>query len=361
MICLVFSAAVAAFAALVFVFDLNSRAANDKPELRVSADSTPLAPVPSPPPSAVPSPSASAQPGYTATSIVIDGSSAVTLASREAAEELINNVISYYNGLFPHASSKETVIENTVGFAASPGSSSIVSYDTAFSLLTGSGSPLRVVTTIRYSEIETIAHDVEIREDYSLYKGTRYIEVYGGDGQRINVFESVYINGVEETSAKLEAVAAIAPVKEVIRVGTRPLPDDGYTPNGSWGISDCPNIGLRFIKPCEGDVTRYFGFYGKTFHNGLDFDAPPGSDIKAACSGKIKAALERGEYGLVIEIDCGDGAVLRCAGLASLAVSVGDSVNSGDIIGSAGTGGLHIEMLIDGVPRNPRPYLFGLI
>ncbi len=358
---MIFSAAAAVFAALVFVFGLNRHAAHGNPESSVPARSTPSAQEASPLPSATPYPSAPVQPGYVATSIIIDGNNVATLASREAAEELINNVVSYFSGLFPHASSKETVIENTIEFAASPDSSSIISYDTAYSRLTGDNSPLRVATTVSYIEIETIKHEVELKEDNSLYRGTRYIEVYGRDGQQISVFESMYINGVEEASAKLDAEVTVDPVKEIIRIGTRDLPDDGYTPNGSWGISNCPDVGMRFTMPCDGNVTKYFGFYGKTFHNGLDFGIPSGGDIRAACSGRIKAALERGEYGLVVEIDCGDGVVLRYAGLESFRVSIGESVKPGDIIGSAAADGLHIEMIIDGVPRNPRPYLFGLI
>lgn len=366
-ICLIFFAAASAFAVLVFAFGLNGS--------NVPLPSTPPSPaVPGSKAPAASTPGAlnSAQPTqtpppeddgsvYVATSIIVDGNNVATLASREAAEELINNIISYYNGLFPHASSRETSIENTIEFAASPDSGSIISYDTAYSLLTGADSPLRVVTTIRYSEIETILHEVEIKEDPSMYAGTRYIEVCGRDGQRISLFESTYVNGVEEVSARLNEGIEVAAVKEIIRVGTRSLPPDGYTPNGSWGLSNCPDVGLSFIIPCEGDVTRYFGFYGQTFHNGVDFNPPAGSAVKVACAGKVRSALELGEYGRVVEIDCGGGVILRYAGLSLFEVSVGQSVESAQTIGAASGAGVHIELIIDGVPRNPRPYLLGLI
>ena len=73
--------------------------------------------------------------------------------------------------------------------------------------------------------------------------------------------------------------------------------------------------------------------------------------------------MMRGGYGLTVEIDHGNGFLTRYAHLKDITVSVGDSVEQGQVIGYVGSTGnaeramLRFELRIDGVAYNPRYYL----
>ena len=73
--------------------------------------------------------------------------------------------------------------------------------------------------------------------------------------------------------------------------------------------------------------------------------------------------MERGGYGLVVEIAHEGGFLTRYANLGEVKVSLGDAVNKGDTIALAGSSGnaakakLHFELLHNGTAYNPRNYL----
>ena len=82
----------------------------------------------------------------------------------------------------------------------------------------------------------------------------------------------------------------------------------------------------------------------------------------ASCSGTVTCLMERGGYGLVVEIDHGNGFLTRYAKLSGSLVKLGDRVEQGQTVGTAGeleSGGfgLHFELRIDGFAFNPRYYL----
>ena len=68
-------------------------------------------------------------------------------------------------------------------------------------------------------------------------------------------------------------------------------------------------------------------------------------------------------YGLMVEIDHGDGFVTRYAHNAENTVVVGQEVQKGQLIGYMGSTGratgpnMHFEVLKDGAPQNPVNYI----
>jgi len=102
-------------------------------------------------------------------------------------------------------------------------------------------------------------------------------------------------------------------------------------------------------------------------HEGVDILAPLGEVVHAAKAGTVCAVEEDGLYGTVVTVDHGDGTAAVYANLASVpAVSAGDFVSAGDVIGSVGTTALceigqgthlHFAMYQDGVSVNPLDYL----
>lgn len=99
------------------------------------------------------------------------------------------------------------------------------------------------------------------------------------------------------------------------------------------------------------------------FHAGLDFRGQYGTPIHATAPGKVLTAERRGPYGLMVEIDHGNGIRTRYGHMQSLAVSAGQEIAFGQIVGTLGSTGrstgphLHYEVWYDGKARNPVSFL----
>ena len=99
-------------------------------------------------------------------------------------------------------------------------------------------------------------------------------------------------------------------------------------------------------------------------HKGLDIAASYGTPIKATASGTVKYAGYYGGYGNFVVIDHGNG-IETCYGhCSSINVSVGKSVEAGDVIAKVGSTGnstgnhCHFEVRVNGTQVNPQKYLY---
>lgn len=123
------------------------------------------------------------------------------------------------------------------------------------------------------------------------------------------------------------------------------------------------------IAPVDGPVGSGFGFRADPFthrtalHTGLDFPADPGTAIVAAAGGVVLSAGPHPQYGLLVELDHGNGLVTRYAHTSKMLVKPGDLVKRGQTIAAVGNTGrstgphLHFEVLVDGVQQNPTRFL----
>ncbi len=99
------------------------------------------------------------------------------------------------------------------------------------------------------------------------------------------------------------------------------------------------------------------------FHQGVDFAGRPGADVSAVGSGVVVWSGPRYGYGELVEINHGNGYVTRYAHLADNLVAAGDTVERGQLIARVGRTGratghnLHFEVLLNGRPVNPLPYV----
>lgn len=128
---------------------------------------------------------------------------------------------------------------------------------------------------------------------------------------------------------------------------------------------------LPLRQPVEGqlDVTSGFGarrdpFYGRlALHTGIDLRESYGSAVKAVAAGTVTIAGPENGYGTLVEIDHGNGYATRYAHLSTVAVTIGQKVGAGAVIGQVGTSGrstgphLHYEVRIAGEPVDPARYL----
>ena len=110
-------------------------------------------------------------------------------------------------------------------------------------------------------------------------------------------------------------------------------------------------------------VSSEYGPRWGTTHTGIDFAAKAGTHIYSWRDGKVTFAGWSGGYGNFIIIDHGNGFVTRYAHCSKIAVTKGQTVSQGQIIGYVGTTGnstgnhLHFEIKVNGRFVNPRNYL----
>lgn len=114
----------------------------------------------------------------------------------------------------------------------------------------------------------------------------------------------------------------------------------------------------------SGFGTRIDPFLGRAaFHTGVDFRDAPGSPVFATAPGTVVAAGSNGGYGLMVEIDHGNGITTRYAHLSAIVVQEGQSVPAKKIIGRVGSTGrstgphLHYEVRIDDDAVDPTRFL----
>lgn len=146
---------------------------------------------------------------------------------------------------------------------------------------------------------------------------------------------------------------------ELVETGSTPLPL-GPIKGGSGSM----------IWPVDGPVVSGFGprtINGSyEYHPGIDIAVPEGTPIRAALSGTVslqQSEAESGGYGNYTCLDHRGGLSTCYAHQSSFAVSLGQSVSQGDVIGYTGCTGycfgphLHFEVRINGSVTDPMGYL----
>ena len=98
---------------------------------------------------------------------------------------------------------------------------------------------------------------------------------------------------------------------------------------------------------------------GADFHPGLDISANYGEAIQAPAHGVVSTAAHSGNYGNLVVLEHGFGITTRYGHLSRFAVTNGQRVQRGDIIGYVGSTGrstsshLHYEVLVNNRLTNP--------
>ena len=130
---------------------------------------------------------------------------------------------------------------------------------------------------------------------------------------------------------------------------------------GSSGDTTPSPSGL--IWPVQGPVTSPFGMRWGRMHEGIDIGVPDGTPIHAAAAGTVIYAGWESGYGNLVVLDNGGNVATAYAHQSSIAVSMGQPVVQGDVIGYSGCTGhclgphLHFEVRINGSPVDPLGYL----
>lgn len=114
--------------------------------------------------------------------------------------------------------------------------------------------------------------------------------------------------------------------------------------------------------PIEGSVTQ--GFSPSVGHYGIDIASQSGTEFKVVADGVVIYAEWTVSYGYVIFLQHEAGVVSIYKHAATLSKKRGDIVLKGAVLGTVGDRGvmssgphLHVEIWVDGIPKNPLFYL----
>ena len=138
--------------------------------------------------------------------------------------------------------------------------------------------------------------------------------------------------------------AAEAQVKEREGAMAEPAEDGQYNAKLKLNLWHLPVLGYH--------LTAAFGDYGlwSSYHTGLDFAADSGTPIYAVANGTITSASYDGSYGNKTVQTLDDGTEIWYCHQTSFAISSGETVHAGELIGYVGSTGnvtgphLHLEV-----------------
>lgn len=124
------------------------------------------------------------------------------------------------------------------------------------------------------------------------------------------------------------------------------------------------------VRPVPGAMSSGFGMRRhpilgyRRMHSGLDFSAGYGTPIVAVTDGRVTAAGRAGGCGIAVRLNHGGGLETRYCHMSRMAVSPGQNVRRGQVIGYVGSTGLstgphlHYEMYRGGRAINPASVSF---
>ncbi len=128
-------------------------------------------------------------------------------------------------------------------------------------------------------------------------------------------------------------------------------------------------LALNLLKPTSGryssefGLKRFFNEQPRSPHSGIDIAAKEGSAIKSAMAGKV---IGIGDYffnGKSVFIDHGQGIITMYCHMSEIAVTVGQTLKKGEVIGKVGATGratgahLHFGLNISGKWIDPQLFI----
>ena len=194
----------------------------------------------------------------------------------------------------------------------------------------------------------------QVRRGENLY---RIGKAYG-----VSHTELARANGIADAS-RLEVGQRI-----FVPGGKRPLPVSVITPEHA--VTDAPpgnelpqGEGVFIWPLASGTLTSSFGPRGRSFHDGIDIGAPPGTVVRAARDGDVIYSDTLRGYGNVVIVQHPGGYATVYAHNEQNLVDAGSKVRQGQAVAKVGRSGrtsgpnLHFEIRKDNVARNPIYFL----
>ena len=223
---------------------------------------------------------------------------------------------------------------------------------------------------------------------------TSHLTLHGNDVAKIAgsapLKDAVVAQNLSQNDAYYHSIDAFYELRNSAMSGdtTRSLavsPDLGRIPNplmpghdlgrpvSDLGGLDTSDAGafVPTLWPVQGEISSSFGqredpVLGNgegEFHPGLDIRGPLGTPIHATADGVVTSAGMENGYGRMVRIDHGHGISTGYGHMSGFAVTAGESVSRGQVIGYIGHSGrttgnhVHYEVRIHNTPVNPHKYL----
>ncbi|MCS7234549.1 MAG: peptidoglycan DD-metalloendopeptidase family protein [Armatimonadota bacterium] len=196
------------------------------------------------------------------------------------------------------------------------------------------------------AEVERLRAAVEERQRAAVEEEERKRALLARVQRERRAYERL-VEELEEDSRRLEAL-----LRQMAPAGPRgPVP--------RW------RLGFGLVWPARGSLTSGFGLRRHPLfgivraHHGVDIAAPWGTPVQAAAAGTVVYAGWFGGYGKLVVVDHGGGLATLYGHLSSIAVSAGQRVRRGDVVGRVGSTGystgphLHFEIRVNGRPVDP--------
>ena len=104
-----------------------------------------------------------------------------------------------------------------------------------------------------------------------------------------------------------------------------------------------PTPRKAYSMPVNGEILKDFSLtalqYSETYgdmriHGGVDISCKEGTVVTACTDGKVQSVEQTATYGTVVTIDHGEGLVIKYSSLKNLNVKNGDTVKTGDNLGT---------------------------
>ncbi len=191
-------------------------------------------------------------------------------------------------------------------------------------------------------------------------------------------------NTVADTSSYYKSIDAFYALRDTAMNGdaARTLAAPSFTPalgrmtnpllpgHDLIGLGDDADA-VPTLWPVTGSITSSFGqredpISGNgegEFHPGIDISGPLGTPIHATADGVVVSADVVNGYGRLVRLDHGHGLETCYGHMSGFAVTAGQSVSRGQVIGYIGHSGrttgnhVHYEVRIHNTPVNPYKYL----
>ena len=232
-----------------------------------------------------------------------------------------------------------------------------------------------------YAQLEKVAHQKDVQAASLGMLASQITALYGLHANHVSkvtpALAATPTVATDETSGFSQQAYANS-LEEYVALRTSALegrgePQFNLDRTGGFGLGGVDGALVQgagpSLWPVLGRVTSSFGerqdpFNGEgAFHAGIDIATAYGEPVRAPGDAMVVKAGPAGGYGREIILDHGSGLSTIYGHLSGFAITAGQSVRRGQVIGYVGSAGrstgphLHYEVRIHDTPVNPHKYL----